>query len=132
MNRLRRSFDELCGKGAFEMRYLFLYFFPLVRIYDFYRQISRPLAYEVRISSKASATATLALGVKLEHPSFRRKLADFTVPGFLKPEGASPGLRPRSQGRSSTPCESKTMRKALITFWTSSSDAIERKSCPGR
>ena len=42
---------------AFEMRYSFLYFFSLVRISEFLHAISRPLAYGVRISSKASATA---------------------------------------------------------------------------
>ena len=30
-----KSFDELSGKGAFEMRHLFLYFFMLVRISEF-------------------------------------------------------------------------------------------------
>ena len=51
MHRLRRipyfaeSFDEPGGKGDFEMRHSFLYFFSLVRTPECFTQISRPLAY---------------------------------------------------------------------------------------
>ena len=54
---LAESFDEPVGKGVFEMRHSFLCFCSLVRIYELLYANSRPLAYDVRISSKACATA---------------------------------------------------------------------------
>ena len=51
---------KLVVKCAFEMRHSFLYFFSLVCISEFdtnLTQISHPVVYHVRISSKASATA---------------------------------------------------------------------------
>ena len=57
---LAESFDEPGGEGAFGMHHSFLYFFPFRFAFPNFRtRISRPLAYSVRISSKASTTAGL-------------------------------------------------------------------------
>ena len=65
------SFDEPSGKGAFEMRHSFIYFFSLVHNSEFCMQTSRPLACGIRISSKSSATSGL-VSSSLWHPLFRK------------------------------------------------------------
>ena len=66
-------FISLNLKGALEMRHSVLYFFSLVRISEYLYVIFRPLAHDVRISSKASATAVKSVKtVGLRHqPSTR-------------------------------------------------------------
>ena len=57
------------GAGAFEMRHSFLCFLLLARISEFLYANSRRLAYRVRMSSKASATAASAPAPRLPSPS---------------------------------------------------------------
>ena len=74
------SFDEPVGKGAFEMRHSFLYFvwypFP-----NFCTRISRPLAYSVRISSKACATPVIT--IKLPQRSDGREVTSILLMCWL-------------------------------------------------